>query len=267
MEARPVGIDHVAIEVGDIDEALAWYGRSSISPCAARASATVHRHGRRVRQSDAGPTRGETASTPASASWSITARRSRRAPNRRRDGRGSVLRLLDPGNRIEIIDYRTSVHQGAARVARHGPQARQRQGEERTRREGWRRNRLHPRPQRGRGQAGGDGQDAASLIVRGQDPTGDIAGDFRDDMELVRRQAVGFDGTSRVRTTARTRSTSAADTVSRLLRRRRAEPAADLRPVSLPLHNRSTSPNSSRHYTSCRAELVFGCGIGDRDVS
>ena len=26
MLARPVGINHVAIEVGDVDEALAWYG-------------------------------------------------------------------------------------------------------------------------------------------------------------------------------------------------------------------------------------------------
>ena len=34
-----------------------------------------------------------------------------------------------------------------------------------------------------------------SLIVRGQHPPGDIAGHFRDDMELVKRaEAVGFDG-------------------------------------------------------------------------
>jgi catechol 2,3-dioxygenase-like lactoylglutathione lyase family enzyme len=27
MPVRPVGINHVALEVGDVDEALAWYGR------------------------------------------------------------------------------------------------------------------------------------------------------------------------------------------------------------------------------------------------
>ena len=27
MAVRPIGINHVALEVGDVDEALAWYGR------------------------------------------------------------------------------------------------------------------------------------------------------------------------------------------------------------------------------------------------
>ena len=36
-KARAVGFNHVAIEVGDIDEALSFYGRSSSSGCAAGA--------------------------------------------------------------------------------------------------------------------------------------------------------------------------------------------------------------------------------------
>jgi catechol 2,3-dioxygenase-like lactoylglutathione lyase family enzyme len=37
---RLIGINHVAIEVGDINEALDWYGRIFDFECAARASAT-----------------------------------------------------------------------------------------------------------------------------------------------------------------------------------------------------------------------------------
>jgi hypothetical protein len=36
-KARTVGFNHIAIEVGDIDEALEFYGRCSTSSCAARA--------------------------------------------------------------------------------------------------------------------------------------------------------------------------------------------------------------------------------------
>ena len=37
---RMVGLNHVAIEVGDIEEALAFYGRIFSSRCAARARPT-----------------------------------------------------------------------------------------------------------------------------------------------------------------------------------------------------------------------------------
>ena len=35
---RIVGLNHIALEVGDIEEALAFYGVSSRSNCAARAT-------------------------------------------------------------------------------------------------------------------------------------------------------------------------------------------------------------------------------------
>ena len=61
-----------------------------------------------------------------------------------------------------------------------------------------------------------------SLIVRGQHPPGDIAGHFRDDMELVKRaEAVGFDGIVKgSHYSAHPFEYRAADPVSRLLRRR-----------------------------------------------
>jgi catechol 2,3-dioxygenase-like lactoylglutathione lyase family enzyme len=37
-KARAVGLNHIALEVGDIEEALAFYGRLLNSRCAARAS-------------------------------------------------------------------------------------------------------------------------------------------------------------------------------------------------------------------------------------
>jgi catechol 2,3-dioxygenase-like lactoylglutathione lyase family enzyme len=54
--ARIVGINHVALEVGDIDEALDWYGRLfdiELRGRPANRMAFVHRHGRPVHRARA----------------------------------------------------------------------------------------------------------------------------------------------------------------------------------------------------------------------
>jgi catechol 2,3-dioxygenase-like lactoylglutathione lyase family enzyme len=38
---RPIGINHVALEVGDVDEALAWYGRFFLLELRGRAGASM----------------------------------------------------------------------------------------------------------------------------------------------------------------------------------------------------------------------------------
>ena len=44
--ARLIGINHVALEVGDVEEALAWYGRFFDSSCVANWQLDgLHRHG------------------------------------------------------------------------------------------------------------------------------------------------------------------------------------------------------------------------------
>ena len=54
-KARAVGINHVALEVGDIEEALAFYGRCSTSDFAARANFGLHRSRRPVPRAAEGP--------------------------------------------------------------------------------------------------------------------------------------------------------------------------------------------------------------------
>jgi hypothetical protein len=46
------GVNHIALEVGDIEEALAFMAGSSNSPCAAEQAAGLHRHGRSVHRLD-----------------------------------------------------------------------------------------------------------------------------------------------------------------------------------------------------------------------
>ena len=46
---RLIGINHAAIEVGNIDEALEWYGRIFDFALRGRGAQRLHRHGRPVR--------------------------------------------------------------------------------------------------------------------------------------------------------------------------------------------------------------------------
>ena len=109
-KSRLVGINHVALEVGDIDEALAFWGRLfEVTAARPERHHGLHRHGRSVHRAlEQAATRSRTV-TGTSASWSTTGRRS--AARSRQMGveilPGRGLDFLDPwGNRIQVVDYR-----------------------------------------------------------------------------------------------------------------------------------------------------------------
>ena len=107
--ARLIGINHVALEVGDVEAALALYAGCSRSSCAGGASArrsstSAISSSRSARGGRRGLTTGAT-----SGSWSTT-RRPSAPPSRlkgsRSSGIGHRLDFLDPwGNRFEIVAY------------------------------------------------------------------------------------------------------------------------------------------------------------------
>ena len=108
-KARLVGINHVALEVGDIDEALAFYGRLFDFELRGRSSAwrssTWATSSSRSPRAAASPRTG----TGISAWWSTTVRPLRRALEEAGaeilPGRG--LDFLDPwGNHIQVVEYR-----------------------------------------------------------------------------------------------------------------------------------------------------------------
>ena len=121
--ARLVGINHVALEVGDLDAALELYGRLFDFELRGRVPRDgVPRHGRPVpRRSPRAAGRGRTTAAT-SGSWSTTATPC--APRSPRPGiephRGRGLRFADPwGNEFEIVEYaRRPVHEGRAGVLR-----------------------------------------------------------------------------------------------------------------------------------------------------
>ena len=189
---RLVGINHVAIEVGDIDEALEWYGR--IFDFALRGK------GERNAFIDMGdqfinltlvPDRNGATGVERRHIGFVVDDRSRRSNarrgGRRGDGRGAVSRfsrpLGQPASRSSSIRTSSSPRRlmscaaWASRSTRTTrPEGTRRQGD-------------------GAGMSTTQAQMQLSLIVRGQHPPGDIAGHFRDDIELVKRaEAVGFDG-------------------------------------------------------------------------
>ena len=109
-KARLVGINHVALEVGDIDEALAFYGRLFDFELRGRSSdmAFIDMGDQFIALAD-GPHPAQGRATGISASWSTTARRLRRALEEAGaeilPGRG--LDFLDPwGNHIQVVEYR-----------------------------------------------------------------------------------------------------------------------------------------------------------------
>ena len=110
MTARLVGINHVALEVGDIDAgARRSTAGSSSSRSAARTEHGVHRHGRPVHRALERPQRSRRTTTATSASSSTTARPSARALREAgvESSPGRGLDFLDPwGNHIQVVDYR-----------------------------------------------------------------------------------------------------------------------------------------------------------------
>jgi catechol 2,3-dioxygenase-like lactoylglutathione lyase family enzyme len=54
-KARAVGFNHVALEVGDIEDALAFYGRLFDFKLRARAHFGLHRSGRPIPRTAEGP--------------------------------------------------------------------------------------------------------------------------------------------------------------------------------------------------------------------
>ena len=107
-KARAVGFNHVALEVGDIDEALAFYGRLFDFTLRGRsADRGLHRPGRPV------PGAAEGAHA-ARRRWPAFRARRRRQGSRSHGARGRRCRTIpgpfldfrDPwGNRIEIVGY------------------------------------------------------------------------------------------------------------------------------------------------------------------
>ena len=105
---RAVGLNHVALEVGDIEEALAFYGLGSTFNCVARAG----RWPSSILATNSSRCRRDANSPPMTAvmSASLSMTRRRRAPPSRRRGSsrsgGPFLDFRDPwGNRIEIVSY------------------------------------------------------------------------------------------------------------------------------------------------------------------
>src|SRR5437867_11761075 len=108
-----------------------------------------------------------------------------------------------------------------------------------------------------------------SLIVRGQHPPGDIAGHLRDDLELVRRaEEVGFDGIVKG-------SHYSAHPFQSVQQIPFLAYAAAIAPrlrlicglVLLPLHKPlALAEQLATLDVMSGGKLVFGCGIGYRDV-
>ena len=108
MKAKLIGINHVALEVGDIDEALEWYGRCF--EFTLRESHAAPRSSTSATSSSRSSAAGRTSRTEVatSASSSTTRRRPGRhfarpaSPSRRRPRSTSATR----GNNIQVVDYR-----------------------------------------------------------------------------------------------------------------------------------------------------------------
>ena len=108
--ARLVGINHVALEVDDIDAALEFYGRLFGFELRGRGRRDgLHRRRRPVPRARRRGERSRPTTTATSASSSTTARRC--APRWPTQGIANLsrrgLRFRDPwGNQIEVVDYR-----------------------------------------------------------------------------------------------------------------------------------------------------------------
>ena len=110
--ARLIGINHVALEVGDVDEALEFYGAAvRVRAPRPRARDGVRRHGRPVPGAGARAASSR-ATTGATSAWSSTT--CRRCGDALADegieaietGGGSGFDFYDPwGNRIEVVEY------------------------------------------------------------------------------------------------------------------------------------------------------------------
>ena len=120
---RAVGFNHVALEVGDIEEALAFYGRLFDFKLRSKSDDMAFidlgdqflalQKGR-TQPADDGRHFGLVVDNKEVARKALT-ERGRPLP-------GPFLDFLDPwGNRIEMSLRERPVHQGAKRVARHGP--------------------------------------------------------------------------------------------------------------------------------------------------
>ncbi len=107
--ARAIGINHVALEVGDVGEALDWYGRFFHFELRGRHPNMAWIDlGDQFLALSSGRRQGPTTAAT-SASWSTTRRRcARRSPARAwRSRRAAGCASAIPwGNAVEIVDYR-----------------------------------------------------------------------------------------------------------------------------------------------------------------
>ena len=108
-KARAVGFNHIALEVGDIEEALAFYGRLFDFKLRGKSEDHgLHRSGRSVPRAAEGPHAAAMTTAVISGWWSTTRRRcATRWPTAGIEPLpGRFLDFLDPwGNRIEIVGY------------------------------------------------------------------------------------------------------------------------------------------------------------------
>ena len=115
---RLIGINHVAVEVGDIDEALDFLGRI-FERHAPRAGARhgVRRHGRPVRRAGRRADADAPTRTGTSGSSSTTGRQLSRRPQRPERELAGDNDFLDPwGNRWQVVDYRDVQFSKAPRI-------------------------------------------------------------------------------------------------------------------------------------------------------
>ena len=104
---RLVGINHVALEVGDVEEALAWYGRSSSSSCVAALA-------RRWRSFDIGDQfiaiaagRSQPPNQGRHFGLAVDDKQSEQLCKQRGQRAGGSVDFLDPrGNHVQVVDYR-----------------------------------------------------------------------------------------------------------------------------------------------------------------
>ena len=103
MRAKPVGINHVALEVGNVDEALEFYGRIFELCCAAEPDAW--RSSTSATSSSRSPRAGRHPTTTATSASSSTTRE--RALEAAREAGADVRgRIRDPwGNNVEVVAY------------------------------------------------------------------------------------------------------------------------------------------------------------------
>ena len=104
---RLVGVNHVALEVGDVEEALAWYGRSSSSSCVAALA-------RRWRSFDIGDQfiaiaagRSQPPNQGRHFGLAVDDKQSEQLCKQRGQRAGGSVDFLDPwGNHVQVVDYR-----------------------------------------------------------------------------------------------------------------------------------------------------------------